>query len=280
MTNATNIEIVSHLDRGISYGESCFETVRVIKGAIFAWPAHWQRFKRGGNAFGIDLAEPLDDQLNRAILEAASQFQGAESGDDCMVRITLTGGIAMRGLLPTPASTPHIFIQCAAYVAQPPAQLTVAEFPFALQAREAKFSSDYALTLRAYQQWKVAQQWHDPVEILIHHHGRILSTMSANILLFYKAPTQTVHEGRWHTPTREGGGVLKGIVRDFFLAQAMVTESLCELPMLSAIEAAVLCNSGCFVRPVAAIGGHTFDPEHPAIEPLKQRLACEIGSPF
>ena len=61
-------------ERGLMYAEACFETMRVLHGAIFRWPAHLARLGRGAAAFG--LASPEDAPLYSACLEAAERTGG------------------------------------------------------------------------------------------------------------------------------------------------------------------------------------------------------------
>lgn len=77
--------LVSAFDRGLLYGESLFETLKVVEGAPCLWPAHLKRLAAGC----VELGLPLDllslEAGVHALLEARPLAYGA-------LRIQVTGG--------------------------------------------------------------------------------------------------------------------------------------------------------------------------------------------
>jgi len=257
MQDDLNIHCVKHLDRGLSYAESCFETFRVIEGAIFLWDNHWQRLQHGFASFGLCLSDKHQKNIKQNCLQAAKK-----EGSDCLVRLTVTGGEAAWGL--SQQATPQVFIQALPFVSkQQSIHLQSVEYPFALLPKPAKFTSDYALTLRAMQHWTL-QEGKSP---LICKNDMLLGGLVANIALF--------SQGKWFTP--QGDGVLAGSIRHYLIQQGVITPQPCSTQLLEQIEAAVLLNSGSFLQVVQSIDNQALQTQHPAIADLQQNLQTQKG---
>ena len=244
------------MDRGMAYGEACFETFRVINGVIFDWPAHLERLRLGLAEFGISLTVKELASLHPTCLCAA-----AEQGSDAMVRLTVTGGEASRGLM-AGRRRPRVYVQAMAY--QPdtnPLCLALKAWPMPPKMRMAKFTADYSDTLRALNGCA-------DVNVLFSYAGHLLGAATANVLIY--------RQHRWCTPAI-GPGVLPGIVRAHLLAAGLLTAADCPLSQLEACEAVALTNCGFFLRPVARIDRLNYDIEHPAFRQLVEVLADEPG---
>lgn len=246
------IEIVDSLDRGIAYGEACFETFRVIDGRVFDWPGHWHRLAGGLAEYGLLLPVGLDEEILFASLREA-----AKDGPDALVRLTISGGDASWGLMAR-AAQPAIFIQCMPYAGnQPPGSLRLESWPFPLKGKKAKFTSDYAETLRALHGMS-------DTSVVFEKDGLLIAGATANLLIYRKK--------QWWTP-RAGLGVLPGIIRAFLIQAGVVKESDCPVTWLQDCEAVALCNSGQFIQAICAIdGAGSWDINHPAIKALKTVL--------
>jgi len=253
MSVAVNIQVVEQLDRGISYAESCFETFRVIHGAIFLWDKHWQRLQRGMQSFGFTLNDSAQETIQQQCLTTATNM-----GDDCLVRLSVSGGSAAWGLHAT--SKPQVYIQAMPFTAKEAIALTTVEYPFPLLPRPAKFASDYALTLRA-------MRFGKEKILLICKDGLIISGITANIALFAN--------NKWVTP--DGDGVLQGIIRQFFMDRHAITAAPCPTSILEQTKAAVLLNSGSLIQAISQIDKLTLDANHLAVQKLRQCLKKESG---
>ncbi len=261
-----NIRISDRLDRGLAYGEACFETFRVIDGQVFGWPQHLSRLCKGLESFGISLSERDLELIRKQTFERA-----AEIADDALVRITVSGGVAEWGLLRSGDQQPEIYIQCMPYVAPyRKMALSAVEWPFAVQVRSAKFSSDYALTLRAMRQWR-SEGLPGRVTPLICKNGRLLSTPTSNVLI--------CRRGVWHTPDESHGGVLAGVIRNTLVTESVAEISDCSVVWLDDCEAIALTNSGFFIQPVSMVCGRRLNTEHQVFEKLCQVLRGKRGVP-
>lgn len=90
--------VVSAFDRGLSYGDGLFETIRFVRGAAPLWPRHMARLQEGCER--LRLPRPDADVLLR---EAGMVIAG---GDHAVVRIVLTRGVGERGYAPPQAPAP------------------------------------------------------------------------------------------------------------------------------------------------------------------------------
>ena len=257
MNDSPDIQIIQHLNRGLAYAESCFETFRVIDGAIFLWDNHWQRLQHGLASFGLCLPDKHQERIKQSCLQAAKK-----EGSDCLVRLTVTGGEAPWGL--TQHTFPQIFIQALPYLAQQQAiHLQRVEYPFALLPKPAKFTSDYALTLRAKQHWELQNE----KKPLICKDGMLLGGLVANIALFF--------HGKWLTP--QGDGILAGNIRNYLIQQGLIIPQPCSTQILAQAEVVVLLNSGSFVQVAQTIDNKPLQTQHPAITDLQQNLKTQEG---
>lgn len=85
---------ISPQDRGVTLGDGLFETLRIKNGTILHFSLHYQRLCEGGRVLGMPVPEQ-EDTL-RAIREFV-MHAGLENGS---ARLTVTRGVAPRGLLP------------------------------------------------------------------------------------------------------------------------------------------------------------------------------------
>lgn len=254
---------VETMDRGLAYGEACFETFRIIEGHIFDWPGHWQRLALGLSEFGLLLSPGQNEEVLFACLREA-----AAVGDDALVRLTISGGESAWGLTRR-ADEPVVFIQALAYTArQSPQFLRLSTWPFALQKKSAKFVADYAYTLRALHGAADAH-------VLFEQDGWLLATATANILLY--------RDHAWWTPP-DNVGVLPGRVRDCLIRCGLVKAAPCPVRWLQDCEAFAVCNSGLFIHPVAWIEGvqrnSAMQTQHAALQALRDALRKEDGVPM
>jgi 4-amino-4-deoxychorismate lyase len=89
---------VSVFDRGLSYGDGLFETVRFVGGDAPLWPRHMQRLQESGERLRL----PIPD----ASLLLREALIVADGLDQAVVRITVTRGLGERGYAPPPAPQP------------------------------------------------------------------------------------------------------------------------------------------------------------------------------
>ncbi|MDQ7010586.1 MAG: aminotransferase class IV [Mariprofundaceae bacterium] len=252
-----------HADRGLMYAEVCFETFRVTDGAVFCWDAHMARLRHGLAAFGLLLDDKMTASLHTACLKAA-----ARQGRDVLLRLTVTGGNAAWGITPPAKRVLNAWIQAKPFdEVKHPLRLRAVNWPWPVKPRPAKFTSDYAETLRAMQMCRTGEG----EAPLFCTGGRVLSTATANILL--------CRDGAWWTPGSEMDGILPGVVRAALIRAGCVREAVCPVAWLRDCTAAATVNSGSFIQPVAAVNGRKLAQHAALFQPLWQALQNREGVP-
>jgi len=94
---------VSAFDRGFSYGDGLFETMRAYSGWVFALERHLGRLRKGAVQIGI----PFDGDVPRwrRVMDALLRRNGLQVSDSSL-RLTLTRGADMLGSLLPPEAVP------------------------------------------------------------------------------------------------------------------------------------------------------------------------------
>jgi len=253
------MEQVSQLNRGIAYGESCFETFRVIHGAVFALQQHQHRLEQSAACFGwqVDGAE----LCKQAVHVAMAQY------DDALVRITLSGDVAPWGLLPS-SHRPRSYLQVMASVERKPCHLYSVDCgDLTLRPRHVKIAADYATMLMLYHRTAPLPDGSQP--LWCSHHAAI-STMTANVVFLL--------DGQWCTPINQDG-VLSGIVRAHLLQHHTITARCCERSAIANCQAMACINSGVMVQVVHSLDGRMLDISPHTFEPLYAVLRYQHGVP-
>jgi branched-chain amino acid aminotransferase len=94
---------VSAFDRGFSYGDGLFETMRAYSGWVFALDRHLGRLRKGALQIGI----PFDGDVPRwrRVMDAVLRRNGLQAADSSL-RLTLTRGNDPLGSLLPPETPP------------------------------------------------------------------------------------------------------------------------------------------------------------------------------
>ncbi|OIO69794.1 MAG: hypothetical protein AUJ58_04880 [Zetaproteobacteria bacterium CG1_02_55_237] len=235
--------------------------MRVIKGEIFVWDAHLARLQQGLTAFG--LACPQD--LLPRCLEAAE-----EVAEDALLRLTLSGGVAPRGLMTSSERSPQVHIQAWPYhPATEPLVLRTLHWPLLGMARIAKFTADYAFTIRLLHQARHAGQIGENEQALFTLGDDLLCMETANILLLVN--------GEWLSP--DSDALLPGVVRAALLESGALRACRCPVDWLQVCDAMAICNSGCFIRPVTVVNGRRLDVHAGRFAVLLDALRGRKGVP-
>lgn len=249
------------LDRGLLYGEAVFETMRVIKGEVFAWQAHMDRLQQGLAAFELTCPGDLLPRCMRA---------GQEVGDDALLRLTISGGESSRGLLVNEEREPQVHIQAWPYRPVSHALLLhTLDWPLGGMARTAKFTADYAYTIRLLHQARRDGTLPEGEQALFTHESELLCMETANIMLML--------DGEWLTP--DSDALLPGVVRGALLEAGVLRACRCPSDMLQFCVAMAICNSACFVRPVAMVNGRSLDVHMDRFFSLIEALDGRPGVP-
>ncbi|WP_266181667.1 aminodeoxychorismate lyase [Dyella humicola] len=92
LVDGVSVQTVSAFDRGLSYGDGLFETIRFVDGVAPLWSRHMQRLHESGERLRL----PVPD----AALLLREACVVAKGLDQAVVRITVTRGLGERGYAP------------------------------------------------------------------------------------------------------------------------------------------------------------------------------------
>jgi branched-chain amino acid aminotransferase len=237
-------------DRGLLLADGLFETLRVYGGRAFQLEAHLARLAAGATT--LDLPLPPADDIAKAVAETLAANDLREGS----LRITLTRGPGLRGLLPPAHPSPTLLIVGHPLGEAPPAAMT-AHISTIRRNEHSPLSRlkslaylDNVLALR-----EAAAARCDEA-VMLNTAGRLAGGSRSNLFL--------VLSGGLVTPP-PSEGVLAGIARATLLALAReadieARESALQLSDVEAASEALICNSLLEIRPLLRLGARQFVP--------------------
>jgi len=248
LVNGAVSSTVSVFDRGLSYGDGLFETIRFVRGTAPLWKRHMARLFEG--CARLRLPAPDGEVLLR---EAA---QVADGIDHAVVRITITRGIGERGYAPPVA--PQMSRIVAAFDA--PA-MTGDAYLSGVRVRwcDARLAMQPMLAglkhLNRLEQVVARAEWSDAMVfegLLCDTAGSVVSGTMTNLFL--------VLDGALVTPSLDHCGVA-GVARAEVLAARPDARVMTLLPedVLRASEV-FLSSSVRGILPVQAVGDTVYGP--------------------
>jgi branched-chain amino acid aminotransferase len=107
-------------DRGFTLGDGLYETIRVRDGRILRVDRHFARLGDGLKL--LDIRLKVDEN---ALTGAMLAVLRANALSDAALRLTVSRGVAQRGMAPDPTARPTVVISAVAYAPQPPARVMV-----------------------------------------------------------------------------------------------------------------------------------------------------------
>lgn len=102
---SSGVAIIDPTDRGLTLGDGLFETISVNNGHILRLNAHINRLRQGASI--IDIQLPMDDINLIAAIDSIVKANKIKNG---VIRLTLTRGPSLRGLLPSRSPSPSLII--------------------------------------------------------------------------------------------------------------------------------------------------------------------------
>jgi len=241
-------DTVSAQDRGLSYGDGLFETVRVIGDRAPLWSRHMARLAEGGRRLAIPV--PASDVLWH---EARAVTAGMA---EAVVRITVTRGVGQRGYAPPAEPVPS---RVVAAFPMPVLAPRLVDDGLRLRICDLRLAEQPALAglkhLNRLEQVLARAEWSDPAVhegLLLDVAGRAVCATMANVF--------AVIDGVVVTPSLTRCGVA-GVARAEVLAAlpAAQVRDLVLHELLSASEV-FLTSSVRGILPVQAVGDKVFAP--------------------
>jgi 4-amino-4-deoxychorismate lyase len=266
LVNGHPQDSVSALDRGLSYGDGLFETVRLVNAHAPLWNRHMQRLSLGCERLQMPAPDP--QQLWQEALQVSAGLP------DAVLRITLTRGIGARGYAP-PAVSEITRIVAAFPMPALPAAIyrdgirmyrcvtTLAEQPLLAGIKH----------LNRLEQVLARAEWNDPLiaeGLVCDQHGHVISATAANLF--------AVVDGVTVTPSVDRCGVA-GVARAAVL-DALGVCQIRQLPLAECLRASELFLSSSVrgILPVQAVGDNVYAPG--PVTRTMQRHWCDLGFPM
>ncbi|MEO7066982.1 MAG: aminodeoxychorismate lyase [Rhodanobacter sp.] len=240
--NGAPADSVSAMDRGLSYGDGLFESVRLVGTDAPLWPRHMQRLQQSCQR--LHLPVPDTEQLWREALQVSHGLPQA------VVRIAVTRGVGPRGYRPPPSAQPTRIV--AAFAAPPSDRATYRD-GVRMRVCELRLAEQPLLAgmkhLNRLEQVLARAEWKDPAiaeGLLRDTHDRVISATMANLF--------AVVDGTLVTPALDRCGIA-GVGRAEILATspAIRVGELMVSDLLRADEV-FLSSSVRGVLPVQSLG--------------------------
>lgn len=237
---------VSALDRGLSYGDGLFETVRFVGTEAPLWARHMQRLVLSCSRLG--LPKPDTATLWREAREVIAEWPQA------VVRITITRGVGTRGY--SPPSAPRItrivagFELPALRAEDPIGGLRVRRCAIRLAEQPALAGMKH---LNRLEQVLARAEWRDPAiaeGLLGDFHDRVISATAANLF--------AVIDGMLVTPSLVRCGIA-GVARAEILAMVPQAQARdVHWDELAQAGEIFLCSSVRGILPVRAVDARPY----------------------
>ncbi|MGQ9684740.1 MAG: aminodeoxychorismate lyase [Thiobacillaceae bacterium] len=243
---------LSASDRGLMYGDGVFRTIHVRKGRPLWWSAQLAKLAADAERLGIPPPPPeLWEQEACQLL--------ASSADDCVLKLVLTRGPAMRGYKPSGQAMPTRLLIASAW----PAHVeTVAARGAHLHLCRLRLSEQPLLAgikhLNRLEHVLAAMEWSDPSideGLLLDAAGRVICAVSGNVFIY--------RDGALFTPRLDRCGVA-GVARARLMGVAAhlklnVHETDIYLDQLLEADEVMLTNSLIKIWRVARLFGRTWE---------------------
>jgi 4-amino-4-deoxychorismate lyase len=245
--------------RAIAYGDGLFETMRVHRGAVPWWDAHWERLSRGAQRLRLSL--PAQAQVRE---EAAALFDDAGDG---VLKLLVSRGGAGRGYAPALDAGPVWMLSRHALPASVPT------------AKGAGLVLHWCGTRLAPQPLLAGIKHCNRLEQVLarmecvdagadeglvrDHEGMVVSATAANVFVS--------RGGRWSTPPIDRCGVA-GVCRSRLIPVLDALEARLSKEDVEGADAVFLCNAVRGILAVAQLGACTW-PLHPAVDAARDELA-------
>lgn len=193
-------------DRGLSYGDGLFETIRMVGTRAVLRKMHVDRLVSDAAKLGI----PIDsEELWRVIDLAAQRYSGSFPANDWVLKLTLTRGAGGRGYRPPETAAPQLYVSSFPMPPRPDdAGVTVrkASFPLVVNPRLAGIKSlnrlDQVMASREFsgKEWEL---------IMADTAGHMIEGTRTNLLALIN--------GEWLTPPASHLAVA-GVMRQYCLS--------------------------------------------------------------
>jgi branched-chain amino acid aminotransferase len=260
--------VISVADRGFTYGDGLFETMRVCGGKPFRMAQHLERMVRGADFLKIKL--PFTP---KELQKLAGELVEQNKLPDSVLRVTLTRGVGERGYSPKGADKPTLLMTL--HPAPPldpeqPTQWSLITSNTRIPASDTLSSFKTISKLANVVARAEAEAQGADEGLLINTNGEVAETAGGNLFWVYRGKICT-------TPT--GRGVLPGITRAVVLEICQVlgietNKRVIKPDALRNSEAIFITQSAFGIVSIATFNGEPVG-QSPLVEQI-YRTYCDM----
>ena len=256
----TSVDAVPADDRGLGYGDGLFETMRVHRGAVPWWEAHWTRLALGARRLRMHLPD-------RGLVEAQATELFADDGDG-VLKLIVTRGSGGRGYAPPVDATPTWVL--SRHPLPPPPRmgglvLRWCDTRLALQPALAGLKHCNRL-----EQVLARGEWNDPAALHRDADEGLLRSTDGDAVGATAANLFVLRGGQWFTPAIDRCGV-SGVCREWIARKTDVVQTRLSVTDVETADALALSNAVRGILGVARLGDRAWSP-HPAVSALRRQL--------
>ena len=279
LVNGVETSAVTIADRGLSYGDGLFETMRVVAGKIPLLKLHLERFERGVHCLKLGPPKTLRREFKKTVEQVLTQLADNNLTNNALVKIMVTRGCGGIGYLP-PDKAECTFICQAFNIPEYPSEYTnkgiqVKIIQHRLPAHPALAGIKH---LNRLDQVLASQELNGEQEGLVFDQSNhLVEGLKSNVLVF---------EGRQVlTPSLEYCGV-QGTLRQYLIGHAKelgfeILVGKIDKDRLKSADGVSMINSVFGLWPVLTIrdpdGGHQKFERHNQCKTIQQFLNKQLG---
>jgi branched-chain amino acid aminotransferase len=241
--------MISALDRGFTYGDGLFETMRLAGGTLFRWSAHMERLERGTAFLGIRL--PM---ARESLRETASALVKENRMTEGVLRLVVSRGVGARGYSPRGAESPTVAITVHSLPERPGA-LRLRTSSYRLLAGDPLLQHKTCNKLLQVMARQEAEREGFDEALLLNNRDEVVTATSANLFWISGDAVRTA-------PVEAGAlpGITKGILREICAAAGIeYVEGAITRQELATSAGVFLTSTTLGMIPVAAVDGRRYD---------------------
>lgn len=242
LINGQQAERISIHDRGLQYGDGCFETIRLLSNTPILWTAHLKRLKHACKLLQLIVDFDL-------LQSEISQILQRNNAADAILKIIITRGEGGRGYTPTKQANSTRIVQLIDYVA--PATEKAAKVVLCQHRLSSNSNLAGIKHLNRLDQILASAQIPEDCDegLCMDEEGNLIEACRSNLLLAIN--------GKFVTPDLSKSGIegvmLNHLINEFDKQGIQVLRQAISLSELKAASEILLCNSVFGVWPIAEI---------------------------
>ena len=244
LINGSFDHVISPFDRGFSYGDGVFRTMKMVDGLPDGWPLHYQKLVT--DCAAINIVCPSAELLMSDLQQLFSTIDLSED-HLAIAKIIITRGEGTRGYTPPAITTPMRVITKSPMPQYPEGRfsegisLTVCETRLASQAKLAGIKHLNRLeNVLARMEWADAQMTSGITDgIMLDSAGNVIECTSANIFARFGDTliTPSLHQCGVAGITRQR------IIDLAYTLSLKATVEVIDLPTVLSADEVIICNS-------------------------------------